>query len=316
MSETEAKLPTTKRILVTSLLVDVFDMIINTVVAVLTGSVIMIVEAIEGFAGLCAAGMLLFSNKRSGKKPTKLHPFGYSKELYYWSTIIAFVIVAIAGVIAIRLGYSRFVSPEAIHRSWLAYIALTVALGTNIYSLWLSIGKLLEDQPFHKMMNIFMNSPIIAPKITAVLDTMGSVVALCGLLAFGLSGITGNNQFDGAGAVAMGFALLFAAVGLLLSVRSLVVGQGAPRELERKLRDAARDIPEVKHILGMRTMMVGSDRLLVNVDVHLKDGLSTDQVEYAVAKIKETMEKTDENNNLRIHVEPDALDDHQRSAKF
>ncbi len=312
MPETQTKVPSTKKILVTSFVVDILDMIINTVVAVFTGSVIMVVEALEGFAGLCSASMLLFSNKRSGKKPTKLHPFGFSKEMYYWSAIAAFIIVAVAGVIAINLGVNRFNSAAEIHRSWLAYIALAIALGTNMYSLWLSLAKLLEGQPFKKLSDIFMNSPIIAPKTTAVLDAMGSIVALCGLLAFALCGLTGNSQFDGAGAVAMGFALLIAAAGLLLSVRSLVVGQGAPREVERKLRDAARDIPEVKHILGLRTMMIGSDRLLVNVDVHLRDGMSTDQVEYTVAKIKETMEKTDENKGLRIHVEPDALDEHHQ----
>ncbi|HSW99489.1 MAG TPA: cation transporter dimerization domain-containing protein, partial [Patescibacteria group bacterium] len=101
--------------------------------------------------------------------------------------------------------------------------------------------------------------------------------------------------------------LLFSAVALLISVRGLVMNQGAPRELERKIRDAAREVPEVKHVIGMQTTMVGSDKLLANIDVHLKDGLNTDQVEEVVEKVKEATEQT--SDGLQVHVEPDAVED-------
>jgi divalent metal cation (Fe/Co/Zn/Cd) transporter len=108
----------------------------------------------------------------------------------------------------------------------------------------------------------------------------------------------------------MSVVLGIAAVMLLVSVRSLVTGQGAPKELERRIRDAAREVPEVKHILAMRTLMVGSDKLLVNIDVHFKDGLKTDEVEKAVAKVKTAVEACGDKEGLRVHVEPDPLEEH------
>ncbi len=309
MEETTAQAPTTKRVLLTSLAVDTFDLVMNSTVAALTGSAIMLVEAMEGFAGLISVLLLLTGNRRGGKRPNKLHPFGHNTELFYWSTIAAFVVVTAVGVVAIRFGYEHFVGTPTIRHSYLAYIALAIALITNVYSLWLSLGKLVEDQPRRDVLKIFMNSPTIAPKTVAVLDAMGSIVALCGLLSFGLYGITGNQQLDAIGAVAMGFALLLSAFALLMSVRSLVMGQGATREMERRLRDVAREIPEVKHVVGMRTLMVGSDKLLVNIEVHLKDGMTTDQVEQAVVKIKEAMEQAGIDEGLQIHVEPDALEE-------
>jgi cation diffusion facilitator family transporter len=311
MEPSTSAAPTTKRVLLTSFVVDLFGLVTNTIAAVFTGSVIMLVQAMEGFAGLCSVSLLLFGNKRANRQATKLHPFGYGKELYYWSTIAAFVIVSIVAVLALQFGYKHFEDGNVRH-VWLALVALGLALVTNLYSFWTSFGKLLEDQPLKDTLKIFMNSPLIAPKNAVVLDTFGSLTALIGLLSLGLMLLTDNGAFDSIGAMTMGLALIFSAIMLLLSVRSLVLGQGAPKEMERKLRDAARDVPEVRHILGMRTLMIGSDKMLVNVEVHLRDGLNTDQVEVVVAKVKEAMEQTGEGEGLKVHVEPDAYEDVHR----
>jgi len=315
MDESQPTALSTKRVLLTSLAVDIFDLIMNTVVAIITGSVVMLVEALEGFAGLCSVAMLLFANKRSNRKATKLHPFGYGREISYWSTIAAFVIVAAVGVLAIRFGYQKLIAinPVSVHHTWLAYLALLIALGTNGYSFFTSLRKLLDGQSMQSIVKIFMVTPMVAPKTTVVLDAMGSAVALIGLFSLGLYGLTNNTQYDGIGALAMGIGLLFSAVALLISVRGLVMNQGAPRELERKIRDAAREVPEVKHVIGMQTTMVGSDKLLANIDVHLKDGLNTDQVEAVVEKVKEATEHTEA--GLQVHVEPDAIDETHKYSR-
>lgn len=311
MDEAQSAVPSTKRVLLTSLVVDVAGLSINTAVAAITGSVVMLVEALEGFAGLCSVAMLLFAHKRGSRQATRLHPFGYGREISYWSTIAAFVIVTATGVLAIRFGYQKVIAeaPAPLHHTWLAYIALVIALSINGYSLWTSLRKLLDGQSVQSVFKIFMSAPMVAPKTTVVLDTMGSAVALVGLFGLGLYGLSGFDaaQFDGVGALAMGVGLLLSAVALLISVRGLVMNQGAPRELERKIRDAAREVPEVSHVIGMQTTMVGSDKMLANIDVHLKDGLNTDQVEQVVEHVKEAAEQA--NEGVQVHVEPDAMDE-------
>ena len=308
MEENPAAELSTKRVLLTSLFVDVFDLVMNAAVAAVTGSAIMLVEALEGFAGLSSVGLLLFANKRSNARATKLHPFGYGREISYWSTIAAFVIVASVGAVAVHAGYQKILAddPAAVRHSWLAFAALVIALGTNGYSFWTSLKKLLDGQPLESIAKVFLTAPMVAPKTTVVLDAMGSAVALVGLFFMTLYSLSGLARFDGVGALAMGVGLLLSAVALLLSVRSLVMNQGAPRELERKIRDAAREVPEVKHVIGMHTTMVGSDKLLANIDVHLKDGLNTDQVENVVERVREATEQVDE--GVQVHVEPDAVD--------
>ncbi|HSX34787.1 MAG TPA: cation diffusion facilitator family transporter [Candidatus Saccharimonadales bacterium] len=317
MEEPQTSTLTTKRVLVTSLAVDIFDLLMNAIVAAVTGSAIMVVEALEGFAGLCSVAMLLFANKRSNTKATKLHPFGYGREISYWSTIAAFVIVASAGVFAVHLGYQKILSddPQPIRHAWLAFIALAIALSTNGYSFWTSLRKLLDGAPMQSLSKLFLTSPRVAPKTTVVLDAMGSAIALVGLFILSIYTLGGSTaaRLDGVGALAMGLGLIFSSGGLLLSVRALVMNQGAPREMERKIRDAAREVPEVKHVVGMQTTMVGSDKVLANIDVHLKDGLNTDQVEQVVEKVKEATQQV--NEGVQVHVEPDAMEDHHNFPK-
>jgi|GEM_PF-492558 len=302
--------PTTKKVLATSLIVDVGGLVINTIVAVLTGSAIMMVEAMEGFAGLCSAAILLLSNRRGSKRATKLHPFGYGRELYYWSTVAAFVVVGVTASLALRVGYGHLLDATSLKFTYLIYIALVLSLCSNAYSFWVSVRRLLDGQPFTHIYRIFMDSTLIAPKTTVILDAMGTGTAFMGLLFVTLYSTSGLIPLDGVGAMLMSAVLGAAAVVLLISVRALVINQSAPKELERRIRDAAREVTEVKHILAMRTLMIGSDKLLVNIDVHFRDGLKTDEVEAAVAKVKAAIEQCAEGEGLRVHVEPDPLEEH------
>jgi cation diffusion facilitator family transporter len=302
--EESAQTPTTKRVLLTSFFVDVLDVVMNLVIALITGSVVMLAETLEGFADMCSAGLLLVGFKKSNRRPNRLHPFGFGKELYFWSTLAAFIMVAITATLSFKYGYQEFKNPTDVKHIGIAIIVLVIAVGTNGYSFLLSMRKLLEDKPIRKLWDAFIASPHIAPKSTLVLDAMGVLAAVFGLFSLIAYMVTGNSQFDGIGAMLVSLVLVASAIVLLITIRSLVIGQSAPREMERRIRDAVRDeVPQVRHIVGMRTMMLGSDKLLVNIDVHLRDGLSTDQIEEVVEHIREAAENTGE--GFTVHVEPD-----------
>lgn len=305
--DSEAKAPTTKRVLFKSLVVDGTNLLLNSAVAIATGSVVLLVAAFQSLAELATSSLLFYGKRYADKRPTKLHPFGFGKEMYYWATLAAFIVIALTGALALRFGYQEMLDPTKIQHVIIGVIVLAAALLANIYSFKISARKILGEAPFGELGKVFSSSPHLAAKATLVLDVMGSVSSAIGLVFLSLAWATGSTSLDGIGAGLMGFVLLGSGVALLFSVRGLVTGQSAPPELERKIRDAARDVPEVKHVLGMRTMMLGSDKLLVNIEVHLKDGMNTDQVEAAVERVKEAIEGAAE--GLQVHVEPDPYTD-------
>ncbi len=312
MEETRQRSLKTKRVLAASLYIDLGNLILSTAFAILTGSAVMLVAAFQSLAELGSASMLLYGRKYANKRPTKLHPFGFGKELYYWLTFAVFVLVAAVAVIAIGRGYSQLINPGSIHHVLPAIAVLVVALVGNLYSFQQSLSRLLDGQPVRHAWKAFVTSPVIAAKTTVVLDVMGVTTGLFGIVGLVLYKVTGDvSQVEGVAAMLMGVVLALFAIIVPMSVRTFVTGQSAPLETERRIRDAARDIPEVEHVLGLRTMVLSSDKLLVDIDVHLRDRLSTDQVETAVEKIKEAIEATGE--GMKVHVEPDAyVDVHRR----
>jgi cation diffusion facilitator family transporter len=297
---------TTSKVLVTSLLVDVLDFFMNIAIAIFTGSVVMLVEALQGLADLTAVSMLLFGYRSSRRKPTKKHPFGYGKEVYFWSVLSAFIIVAITASLSFYFGYKEFMNPTAVDNIGVAYLVLGVAVVTNAYAFYVGAVKLLEGtgKPLTKIWHAFMTSPMIAPKTTVVLDAMGTLAAVFGLSSLIAYGVTGDVHLDGLGAMLMAVVLAIFSVMLLISTRSLVTGQSAPPELEEEIRQAALRVPEVRNVLGLSTMMLGTESTLANIEVNIRNDHTTDEVEKIVREVKKEIHLVQP--GIRVHVEPDA----------
>ena len=275
-----------QRVLITTFLVDLLDVAINLVVAILTGSVVLLAEFFQGLADLTAAGLLLIGHKRSKKSADKRHPFGYGKEVYFWTLISAVVMMTFTATASFYFGLMRFLEPEDIDMLWLGYVTLGITLATNAYAFSLSSSRLRKNKPFTQLPKLFLNSGDVTVKNALVLDLMGTTAAVSGLVSLLLYQFAGEKRFDGIGAMFIGVSTAVLAFVLVTSLRGLLVGERGTPETEEKITKAALSIREVKEVLDLKTMQIGLDKLLVNIEVNAQDNLSTDQLEALTDKIK------------------------------
>lgn len=275
-----------QRVLVTTFFVDLLDVALNLIVAILTGSVVMLSEFFQGLADLTAAALLLVGYKRARKKADKQHPFGYGKEVYFWTLISAVVMMTFTATASFYFGLMRVLNPEEIDYIWLGYGTLAITLATNSYALSLSSRRLLKSKPLKQLPSLMLNSDDVTAKNALVLDLMGTLAAVFGLFSLLMYQFAGYKSFDGIGAMVIGVSTAVLAVVLILGLRGLVVGERAPTTIENKIKAAALEIRQVEEILDLRTMQVGPDRLLVDIELHIQDGLSTDELEALIEKIK------------------------------
>ena len=293
-----------QRVLITTFLVDLLDVAINLVVAILTGSVVLLAEFFQGLADLTAAGLLLVGHKRSKKRPDKRHPFGYGKEVYFWTLISAVVMMTFTATASFYFGLMRFLEPEEIDRIWLGYCTLAITLASNLYAFSLSSSRLRKKKPFTQLPKLFLHSGDVTVKNALVLDLMGTTAAVSGLVSLLLYQFAGEKRFDGIGAMFIGVSTAVLAFVLVTSLRGLLVGERAAPETEEKITKAALSVRQVKEVLDLKTMQIGLDKILVNIEVNVSDGLNTDELEALTDKIKtHVTEKVPAIHHVQVELE-------------
>jgi cation diffusion facilitator family transporter len=273
-------------VILTSFAVDLTDVIFNLGVAIFTGSVVMLAESLQGFADLLTSSLLLVGIRRAGRRANRQYRFGHGRELFFWVLIAGVAMFMLTATLSVSFGVSRLLHPQPLENVWLAYLALLIGLVTNLYALTLSVRRLRGVYVGRNIWHHFRHSSLIETKATLVLDSLGSVSAITGLAAIALAQLTQDARFDGLGSIAIGCATAVLAVVLISGVKDLLVGRSATTDIETRIRDAALEIPEVKRVLDLRTMYLGSERLLVNLEVHMEGGLETRQIEEIIDEIK------------------------------
>jgi divalent metal cation (Fe/Co/Zn/Cd) transporter len=124
------------------------------------------------------------------------------------------------------------------------------------------------------------------------LDLTGTLSAFIGLISIILYAVTGDVRFDGVGAIAIGFVMAFLSFTLLRNIKDLIVGQSAPEGTERKIRKLVKKVPGVTSVIDLRTIFIGPSKLLVSLEVNLKDHLTTDEIEEITDKIQKRIKKS------------------------
>lgn len=287
-----------------SFLVDILDIVLNLAVAILSGSVVMLSQTLEGISDFISSGLLLVGIARSKQKANREHPFGFGKEMYFWALLSAIVMLTITATLSIFFGWQRFIHPEKINNVGLAFAILGLTILTNGYAFYLSLKRLIRNRRLSQLVGIFLRSSLIETKTTLILDLMGVSSSILGMVALSTYKISGDYRYDGLGAILVGASVAIFAFMLLIGVMDLIVGRSASLEVEAKIRSTALKTPQVREVLGLKTLHIGPERLLVNLDVHLKHNLTTTKIEELIEKIKEDIKnEVPEVKHIQVELE-------------
>lgn len=277
-----------KKTTLTSFLVNIIDIATNVTIAMLTGSVVMISESLQGVADLIASGLLLLGLSKSSIRAsdTLNHPLGRGRELYFWTLIASILMLFLTSSLSFYLGLTRYLHPEPVQNIYLALIVLGIAIITNGYALSLDIRRILQGQSITLLIHQLKNSLFIETKTTFVLDLMGTCAAILGIISLTLYQLTGHTQFDGIGAMTVGVVLAILSIILIKDVKQLLMGKSANKSIENQIKNIALTNPEVRRVAQIKTVLSGNNRIIASLDLHLINKLDTDAIEKLTEKIK------------------------------
>jgi cation diffusion facilitator family transporter len=268
-----------------------------------TASASMLAEGIHSVADTGNQALLLVGMRRARRAATAEHPFGYGRERYFWSFIVALILFTVGGLASIYEGWTKLRDPHDVESLGWAFGVLTVAIVLEIFSLRVAVREInrVRTSGWWGFIRRSKN-----PELPVVLlEDLGALVGLVFALGgVGLAALTGNARFDAAGSLAIGILLCTIAIVLAIELKSLLLGESAsPSDIDT-ITGAITADSSVRSLIHMRTQHIGPDELLVGAKVHLRDDLSLEQVAAAINRIESSVRERVPAAKM-IYIEPD-----------
>jgi cation diffusion facilitator family transporter len=300
--------------------------IAKLIAALVTGSTAMFAETLHSISDTFNQVLLLFGIKTSTKAATERHSFGYGKEQFFWSFVVATMLFGISGILSLQQGFGSLLNTSHhIQNVGVSYVILAISAAFEANALRVAL-LLAKDSilargdkiSFNTLVQEFQESKdpsIITVMVEDSAALLGIVVAFVGIF---FSEATGNTIYDSISSVAIGGILMAFAYFLAKENKALLIGESISRRDYNKIVNLIKEIPDVNRIITMRTMHFAPEDVLVTIEVNLVDGLDTDKIESVIDNIEQKVKQAIPYINpakVYVEVEQDKLSDSYKKKK-
>jgi cation diffusion facilitator family transporter len=276
------------------------------VAAFFTGSSAMLSEGIHSLVDTGNGILLLVGIRLSQQPPDEKHPFGYGKEIFFWSFVVAILVFALGGGIAIYEGVAHLLQPRPLENVQWNYVVLVLAMvfeGSALRIALKAFNAGRGDKPFLDALRDSKDSSTIAVVVEDGAALLGLIIAFLSIL---LGQLTGWLYFDGLGSVLIGVLLVAVSLFFAAECKALLVGEGLLPEDVEKIAVILQEEPRVARFRRPLSLYFGPNEVLVNLDVHFVDDLASDDIELAIEGIEARVREAIPTVN-RIFIEADRI---------
>ena len=248
------------------------------IAALVSGSSSMLAEAVHSVADTGNQVLLLVGRGRSVRPASDEHPFGFGRERYFYGFIVSVMLFTVGAIFSVYEGVHKITKPEEIRSPLIPLIVLAVSAVLEGFSLRTAIREANHVRGGRSWGTFIRRTK--SPELPVVL--LEDTAALIGLaLAFtgvGLAVLTHDGRWDGVGSLAIGLLLGVAAAILAVEMKSLLIGESASTDVQRRIVAALEEGPEIAQVIHMRTVHMAPDSVLVAAKVAVRESDSAEQI--------------------------------------
>ncbi|WP_210149014.1 cation diffusion facilitator family transporter [Chryseobacterium scophthalmum] len=256
-----------------------------------TNSSSMISEGIHSTVDTTNQLLLLHGLKRSKKAADQSHPFGYGKELYFWSFVVSILIFGLGGALSIYQGIAHILEPELMKDPFWNYIVLFLSLIFEGTSLFIAVKEFNKTRNGMGWWDAIVKSK--DPSSFLVVFEDGAAVAglIIVMILMGISHWLQIPELDGLASVIVGLLLVFVSFILARESRSLLMGEGiAPETRDKIAQLAEKDVTVVKTKNILSTYQSPEEVILMLI-IDFEEHLDTEEITVAIHRIRENIKK-------------------------
>src|ERR1700754_326530 len=195
-------------------------------------------EAVHAVADTSTQGLVPLRARAARRAATPEHPFGYGRDRYFYSFVVALLLFTLGSVFALYEGIHKLEAHESLTSPLVAVVILVVAIVLESFSFRTAIHESRPLKGSGTWWQFIRQSK--TPELPVVLlEDLGALVGLVlALFGVGLSVLTGDPVWDAVGTICIGVLLGIIAIILMVEMKSLLVGEGATQPVLAKIVSA------------------------------------------------------------------------------
>ena len=298
---------------VAALLANIGIAVTKFIAFLLTGFSSMLAESIHSVADSGNQVLLLVGGKRSRREATAEHPFGFGRQRYVYSFIVAIILFSVGGLFALYEAWHKFeetrgdegYDPFESRWWWVPLVVLGIAIVMESFSFRTAVVESNKVRGSRSWLRFVRSSK--SPELPVILlEDLGALVGLTlAFLGVGLMLLTGNPIFDVLGTASIGVLLVCIAAFLALEMNSLLVGESATPEHRDAIMAALVEPRSVDRVIHSRTMHIGPEEVLVAAKLAVASADTAGEVAAAIDAAEMRARAAVPELTLLMYLEPD-----------
>ncbi|WP_311732446.1 cation diffusion facilitator family transporter [Sphingomonas sp. BK580] len=271
------------------------------VAAGVTGSSALLTEAVHSSADTTNQILLIVGGRRSRAPADGTHAFGYGMEIYFWTSMVAVLVLLAGGAVSLVDGWLHLRSPRPIDSP-------LVSLGVLVLSAVFEGTSFLFGLRAYRRMTARHEAPDEDVGVWAFIKRskdpnlyeslledgaalIGLALAAAGVL---LSAYAGAPWADGAASIAIGAMLVADAYVIMAATRSLTAGETVAPAFHAALERALAERHAVLGTSRIDTLHLGPEAVLVALSISPPESLSLPDLRREMADVRRDLVRVDE----------------------
>lgn len=277
------------RTIYSALLANLLIAVTKFVAGAYTNSSSMISEGIHSVVDTVNQVLLLYGLKRSRKAPDKLRPFGYGKELYFWSFIVSILIFGLGGGLSIYQGILHIRNAEVLGDPTWNYVVLGLSVIFEGTSLVIAIKEFNTTRNGLPFWDAIIKSKDPASFLVLFEDGAAVLGLIIVFVLMQCSHAFNMPFLDGVASVLVGCLLIFVSLILARESRSLLMGEGIAPETQQKIIELAEKDPAVIKVAHLLSTYQSPEEIVLMLIVYFKADLDTEDITNAIDRMRKTI---------------------------
>src|SRR3954470_18038014 len=260
--------------------------------ALFSGSSAMLSEAFHSIVDTGNEALLLYGMRRSRRGPDAEHPFGYGRELYFWTFVVALLLFGLGGVASISQGINQIRNPHPVEHPGVIYVVLGLSVLFEGGS-WLVALRGFRPSVGSAGYLAAIRASKDPPQFVVLLEDTAALIGIAIVFVGTWASIRWREpRIDGIASLAIGVLLGAVSVLLARESKALLIGEHADPKLQKDVFEIAKATVGVVGPNGLVSAQLAPDQVVVALSVQFEDRLTTPEIERIVVEMEDKIRRT------------------------